>query len=65
MEILFDYGGGIVGGRVTSYLLEKIRVTQPKEGERNFHIFYQVRRAVRRRMRRMRRLADECEYRRG
>jgi myosin-1 len=42
MEILFDYGGGIVGGRVTSYLLEKIRVTQPKEGERNFHIFYQI-----------------------
>ena len=42
MEILFDYGGSIVGGRVTSYLLEKIRVTQPKGGERNFHIFYQL-----------------------
>lgn len=42
MEILFDYGGSITGGRVTSYLLEKIRVTQPKEGERNFHIFYQL-----------------------
>jgi len=42
MEILFDYGGGIVGGRVTQYLLEKIRVTRPKEGERNFHIFYQL-----------------------
>lgn len=42
MEILFDYGAGIVGGRVTTYLLEKIRITTAKKGERNFHIFYQL-----------------------
>lgn len=43
MEILFDYGGDPVGGRVTNYLLEKSRVVGPGNGERSFHVFYQVR----------------------
>jgi myosin-1 len=42
MEILFDYGGDPVGGRVTNYLLEKSRVVGPSQSERNFHVFYQI-----------------------
>jgi len=42
MEVLFDYAGDPVGGRVTNYLLEKSRVVGPAVGERNFHSFYQI-----------------------
>ncbi|KAG5179113.1 P-loop containing nucleoside triphosphate hydrolase protein [Tribonema minus] len=40
MELQFSYKGAIQGGRVTSYLLEKSRVTAQSPGERNFHVFH-------------------------
>jgi myosin heavy subunit len=38
----FDSEGFVMGGRVTEFLLEKSRVTAQADGERNYHIFYQL-----------------------
>ena len=39
IKLLFN-GEKLVGAKIESYLLEKIRLTSLSKGERNFHIFY-------------------------
>jgi myosin heavy subunit len=42
MHFAPDQGYSLVGATVTTYLLEKMRVCVHTEGERNFHIFYDM-----------------------
>jgi len=42
MELLFDGSGVPTGAFITHYLLERPRVVSPGQGERGFHIFYQL-----------------------
>ncbi|XP_041968834.1 unconventional myosin-Ia-like [Aricia agestis] len=42
LDIEFDFKGEPVGGHITHYLLEKERVCSVAEGERNFHVLYQL-----------------------
>jgi myosin-5 len=42
VEIQFDRGGRISGAAVRTYLLERSRVVQIADPERNYHCFYQL-----------------------
>lgn len=39
-ELQFDAGHSLVGGRTTTYLLEKARIVHQRRGERNFHVLH-------------------------
>jgi hypothetical protein len=41
-QVYFNRAGTIVGAAINTYLLEKSRVVSPEDGERNYHIFYQL-----------------------
>ncbi|KDO26615.1 hypothetical protein SPRG_20560 [Saprolegnia parasitica CBS 223.65] len=41
-QLQFDASGYLIGARCETYLLEKSRVVGQTQGERNYHIFYQV-----------------------
>lgn len=41
-QLFFDARGHVEGGSFTPYLFERTRVTKINEGERNFHVFYQM-----------------------
>ena len=42
IDIDFDDAGAMRGARIQTYLLEKSRVVAPAEGERSYHVFYQL-----------------------
>ena len=41
-QLMVNSNGTVCEGRVTDYLLEKSRIVSQDEGERGYHIFYQV-----------------------
>jgi len=42
IQIQFLQSGAIAGASVSNYLLEKTRITEQVDNERNYHIFYQL-----------------------
>jgi myosin heavy subunit len=41
-QLFFGARGEVIGGTFTPYLFERTRVAKVKEGERNFHVLYQL-----------------------
>ncbi|KAL7521135.1 hypothetical protein ACHAWX_005834, partial [Stephanocyclus meneghinianus] len=41
IDIRFTSKGKLSGAQIETYLLEKVRLIHPSEGERNYHVFYQ------------------------
>lgn len=42
IEIKFSKTGSLMGASIETYLLEKVRLISQSEGERNYHIFYEL-----------------------
>ena len=42
IEMKFSNKGRLIGAGIQSYLLEKVRLVIQAEGERNYHVFYQM-----------------------
>jgi len=42
IELQFKGSGALVGAKIDTYLLEKVRLIHQAEGERNYHIFYEM-----------------------
>jgi len=42
IELGFSRGGHLLGAKIQTYLLEKVRLGSHASGERNYHIFYQL-----------------------
>ena len=41
IDISFNTRGQLTGASIETYLLEKVRLIRPSDGERNYHVFYQ------------------------
>ncbi|KAL7473673.1 hypothetical protein ACHAXS_014162 [Conticribra weissflogii] len=42
IEIRFNKSGTLIGASIETYLLEKVRLISQSEGERNYHVFYEM-----------------------
>jgi myosin-5 len=38
----FNTRGELIGAKIDTYLLEKVRLATQSKGERNYHVFYQM-----------------------
>ncbi|KAG1703117.1 hypothetical protein DVH05_008029 [Phytophthora capsici] len=61
-QLQFDGRGKLIGAKCETYLLEKSRVVSIAEGERNYHIFYQLLAGLSSRERKEFGLDPECQY---
>mmetsp|Transcript_1925 Transcript_1925/g.7056 ORF Transcript_1925/g.7056 Transcript_1925/m.7056 type:complete len:1050 (-) Transcript_1925:113-3262(-) len=63
IQLEFDHRGRPIGSKIKHFLLEKVRVMQQNEGERNYHCFYQLLAGARASKRRKYHLKDVSYYR--
>lgn len=42
IQLQFNLRGELIGAKIETYLLEKVRLVAQSKGERNYHVFYQL-----------------------